>query len=96
MSYIAHNGWGFSYHTQKSTQNEHLHPEETLTEILSDNRRLLERQLRPRLIHKSVNLLRRGRDEKYAKLIATLCTCEGHHSQPKHHMRYYRLGPSFH
>ena len=67
----------FLSHAEKSTQNEHLHPEDTLTEILSDNRRLLERQLRPRLIHKFVNLLRKGRDEKYAKLITTLCTCQG-------------------
>jgi len=67
----------FLSHAEKSTQNEHLHPEETLTEILSDNRRLLERQLRPSLIHKFLDLLRRGRDEKYAKLIATLCTCQG-------------------
>ena len=65
-------------HVQRSQEHNSFMAEETLIEILSDNKKLLEHIVTPKLISHFVELLRsRERDAKYMKLLSVLCTSQG-------------------
>ena len=63
-------------HIQRS-QEAAIGAEETLTEILSDNTKLLEEIVSPETVQQIVDLLRLRRDSKYVQLLTVLCTSQG-------------------
>jgi hypothetical protein len=54
-----------------------LRPEETLTEILSDNLELLEHHLSNELLTQLLTLMKHSRRHHFVALVAALCTCQG-------------------
>jgi len=64
-------------HIQRSHEAASVGAEETLTEILSDNTRLLEEVVTDRTVELLVGLLRVRREAKYARLLTVLCTSQG-------------------
>ena len=67
----------FLWHAQATWQNEALHPETTLTEILSDNWQLLAHHLSKDLVTQFLQLMVRSHDPPYVALVSTLCICQG-------------------
>lgn len=64
-------------HIQRSHEAASVGAEETLTEILSDNTRLLEEVVTTKTVELLVELLRVRREAKYARLLTVLCTSQG-------------------
>lgn len=67
----------FLWHAQATWQNDALHPETTLTEILSDNWQLLAHHLSKDLVTQFLQLMVRSHDPPYVALVSTLCICQG-------------------
>jgi len=68
----------FLNHVQRCRETNSFSAEETLIEILNDNKPLLEHVVTPEMISRFVELLRlRERDPKYMKLLTVLCTSQG-------------------
>jgi hypothetical protein len=68
----------FLNHVQRCREANSFCAEETLIEILSDNKPLLEHFVTPEMINRFVELLwSRERDSKYMKLLTVLCTSQG-------------------
>jgi hypothetical protein len=68
----------FLQHAQKASDPDDSNAEETLTEIISDNKWIVEKQIKPHMIEKFVSLCKDNvRHEKYMNLLSSLCMCNG-------------------
>jgi hypothetical protein len=68
----------FLAHAQIINPEKDFLAESTVTIMLKNNRRLLEKQIRPAIIEKFVELCKeKGRHERYMKILSALCSCNG-------------------
>ena len=64
-------------HTERTSRSGVLRPEETLTEIMSDNLELLEHHLSNELLAQLLSLMKQSRRHHFVTLVTVLCTCQG-------------------
>ena len=65
-------------HTVKSSIINDINAEPTLTELIDNNRKILESKIKKETIAKFMNILdEKGADERFINLLRALCTCDG-------------------
>ena len=60
-----------------TTDDTDIGAEETLTELIDNNRRILETKITTQTIRSFIEMLRDEKSDKYVKMVYALCVCEG-------------------
>lgn len=67
----------FMVQSIKTTTKSNIFAEATLTELIDNNRAVLENKIQKSTINNFVELLIKEPHEKYVKLLRALCICDG-------------------
>ena len=63
------------WQAKMTTDDGDIGAEETLTELIDNNRRILETKISQSTIRSFMNMLKEEKQDKYVKMVYALCVC---------------------